>query len=453
MRTAGRLGMLALTCAASAACLDVLILAAERTGNAPGGSSSGLTEESTSGGPGGSTSSNGGSTSLGGSSSSGGSSGLPSSAASSGGSSSSGGVSSSTSGSSTSSPNTSGASSSSGGVVQCVVDAGFAGDAAGYAVDTAAGNNDAGTNVGTGDLAQFEGPTAVAGDEVYVYVFDQPNNRIVRVEASVPYNVSVLAGPDAGFTSVAMTANASSELYIADTGRHLILHGPATAPLSTVVYAGSLQGFQNGPGLQARFNTPSAIAVADDGAVYVADTGNHVIRRIDPADGHNVTTIAGTPGQFGSNDSAVGTGAKFNRPGGLAIWGNTLFVADTSNRRIRAIDISGAQYSVTTVAGVQLGTPQDGYGADARFSNPTHMTAWEGYLYLVDGVRIRRVNTQCPYDVVTLLGLNGQGYLDATTAAAQARNPMGVAAMPISGNPGVYFSDEDNIRLRRLYVP
>ena len=130
-------------------------------------------------------------------------------------------------------------------------------------------------------------------------------------------------------------------------------------------WAGSVEGFRDGAGAAAAFNTPSGIALDGAGNLYVADTGNHAIRKIAP--GGLVTTLAGT-GMAGFRDGH-GAQAQFNGPVGVAVdKSGQVYVADTYNDRIRVIRTDGV---VVTLAGGEGPGNQDGIGADARFDTPS----------------------------------------------------------------------------------
>jgi streptogramin lyase len=151
--------------------------------------------------------------------------------------------------------------------------------------------------------------------------------------------------------------------------------------------AGGTGGYADGAGTDARFDEPMGITADAAGNLYVADTYNHRIRKIDPSGA--VTTVAGD-GTWGSADGA-GTAAQFNHPSGItADAAGNLYVADTYNHRIRKIDPSGA---VTTVAGGTWGYAE-GTGTDARFNLPSGITAdAAGNLYVADygNHRIRKL--------------------------------------------------------------
>jgi sugar lactone lactonase YvrE len=123
------------------------------------------------------------------------------------------------------------------------------------------------------------------------------------------------------------------KVYVADTGNHCIRLISPDGQVSTLAGANE-PGYVDGQGSEARFNFPSGIAVDADGNLYVADTANHSIRKIMP-DGE-VTTLAGN-GEPGNVDGP-GADARFRAPEGIAIDGKgNVYVADTGNHRVRKI--------------------------------------------------------------------------------------------------------------------
>ncbi|WP_101926794.1 MULTISPECIES: gluconolaconase [Luteimonas] len=152
-------------------------------------------------------------------------------------------------------------------------------------------------------------------------------------------------------------------LHIADAGdsnriRSLHPDGRVTT------LAGGVEGFADGSGSAARFHTPSGLAIDVAGNLYVADTGNHAIRKVTPQG--EVTTLAGT-GEPGFVDGPAAQ-ARFRAPVGIAVdAAGQVFVADTDNDRIRVI----RDGRVSTLAGGDGPGFLDGAGADARFDTPT----------------------------------------------------------------------------------
>jgi sugar lactone lactonase YvrE len=170
------------------------------------------------------------------------------------------------------------------------------------------------------------------------------------------------SAPSAFSDPFGIAINDDGVVFIADAGdsnriRKLMPDGSVTT------MAGSVEGYADGPGTQAAFNTPSGLALDSEGNLFVADTGNNRIRKITPAG--LVSTVAGD-GTAGYVDGP-GTQARFDGPIGLAVdtRGN-IYVADTYNDRVRKITSDGV---VTTVAGAGLGYA-DGLAGSARFDTP-----------------------------------------------------------------------------------
>ena len=248
--------------------------------------------------------------------------------------------------------------------------------AAGEAVSTLGGNGTAGSTDGNATVSRFNAPSDIAISGGNLFIADSGSHTIRRLTLSG--NATTFAG-SAGVAGSAegngtaasfntprgIAADSAGTLYVADAGNHAIRKiSPAGA---VTVFAGTAgtAGSADGTGTAAQFNTPSGIAVDDSGNVFVADTGNHVIRKITPAGA--VTTFAGTAGSSGSANG-TGTAARFNAPSGIAADGTgTLYVADSGNNAVRRITSAGI---VSTVAGGTAGAA-NGTGAGATFQDPS----------------------------------------------------------------------------------
>jgi hypothetical protein len=231
---------------------------------------------------------------------------------------------------------------------------------------------------------------------------------------------------------------------------------PTIAPGTLSLIAGSVEGpgWADGVGLQAQFSGSTlndfgvdrrGLIIDTSGNLYIADTGNHIIRKMTPQG--LVTTIAGKAGQAGSADGMNST-ARFKFPAGLAIDAkNNLYVADIANSTIRKITPEG---QVSTVAG----SPgqfawADGQGASARFNRPMGITAnAAGELFVTDVINycIRKIS---PDGVVsTIAGQPGkQGLRDGTGTQAQ----FGVAKdIAVDADGVLYVADESNNAIRKI---
>ncbi len=164
---------------------------------------------------------------------------------------------------------------------------------------------------------------------------------------------------------------------VSDTHNHLVrFFDWENQNVATV--GGLHEGYQNGVGAQVSFSRPTGMVTLEDGSLLVADTGNNVIRQI-ATDGE-VTLYAGTPGAAGTREGDV-LSAQFNQPTGLYYADGVLYVADSGNHRICKIEDG----IVSTVAGI-AGT--DGYkdapATTAMFSWPTNMVVYQDAIYVAD---------------------------------------------------------------------
>jgi sugar lactone lactonase YvrE len=187
-------------------------------------------------------------------------------------------------------------------------------------------------------------------------------------------------------------------IYVADGGEaNRIRVVQPDGAVSTL--AGGKEGFVDGLGAAAAFNTPSSIALDHLGNLYVADTGNHAIRRIAP--GGAVTTLAGN-GSPGYVDG-IGRAAQFNGPVGIAVDdAGIVYVADTYNDRIRRIAPDG---TVTTLAGTGKPNLFDGPGPAAAFDTPSALAVdHDGNLYIADtgNNAVRRLRPDGTVDTLAL---------------------------------------------------
>lgn len=178
-------------------------------------------------------------------------------------------------------------------------------------------------------------------------------------------------------------------LYVVDTGSHTVRKVTFTLsfegcsqpnPAQIVAGADSEAGSTDGNTTTARFNAPRGIASAPDGSVYVADTGNHTIRRIAP--NGIVTTVAGTAGVAGFNDG-IGADALLNSPSGLDVNAlGEVFIADTGNFVVRKLTVDGR---LITIAGTpRVAGYADGPARAARFSGPVGLRLHDNALYIAD---------------------------------------------------------------------
>ncbi|MEZ4369008.1 MAG: hypothetical protein R2939_22415 [Kofleriaceae bacterium] len=245
---------------------------------------------------------------------------------------------------------------------------------------------------GTATSAQLKEPAAVAVDGTgNLYIADTANHRVRRLATGTAV-ISTVAGTgvdgfsgDGGVaTSVQLaypdgvSVDAAGNLYIADTEHHRIRRvESATSVISTVAGTGSV-GFSGDGGLatDAQLALPTGVAVDGAGDLFIADSFNHRIRRVAAGTGV-ITTVAGT-GVLGFGDGGAATSARLARPHGVAVdAAGDLFIADTSNSRIRRV-ASGTGV-ITTVAGTGVfGFSGDGGAATSAQLASQWRLRWTG---------------------------------------------------------------------------
>lgn len=190
---------------------------------------------------------------------------------------------------------------------------------------------------GSATMAQLNEPRGVAVDSSgNVYIADTQNSAIRRVDTSGIITTVIntqLNKP----TSVAV--DSAGNLYIADQGDNVIRRlPPGGNTLSTVAGTGTA-GYagDNGPAAGAQLNQPASVALASNGDLYFADTGNNVIRKVTATTGV-ISTVAGTGAYAFGGDQGPATGAQLASPGGVAVGPTGQFyIADTYNNRVRAV--------------------------------------------------------------------------------------------------------------------
>ncbi len=370
-----------------------------------------------------------------------------------------------------------------------LVAAGGAQPASDWTIDTAAGtglSEESGGGLG-GDggpavEARLRYPFDVAVDETgSLYIVDTWNHRIRKVDSAGI--VTTVAGSGTtgesggGFSGDGGPAveaqlrfpggaalDGSGSLYIVDTWNHRIRKVDSAGIVTTIAGSGTTGeggggfGGDGGPAVEARLRYPYGVTVDETGNLYIADTWNHRIRKVDSAG--IVTTIAGSGTEGYGGDGGPAVRAQLSHPQGVALDGSgNLYIADAWNHRIRKVDSAGI---VTTIAGG--GTPGGGrgrFGRDsglavrARLKYPQGMALdAAGNLYFADigNHRIRKVDASGIMRTIAGTGGAYGGFGGDGGPALQAMlfSPRGMAADK-AGN--LYIADIGNHRIRRLTPP
>jgi sugar lactone lactonase YvrE len=322
-------------------------------------------------------------------------------------------------------------------------------------VSTYAGSGTAGFINGAAATVQFTTPAGTCADAAgNIYVADANNHRIRKIDGSgnvTTYAGSGIAGFADGAAAAAqfnfptgVCADAAGNIYVADFSNHRIRKINGSGNVTT--YAGNgVLGFANGSAATAQFFNPSGVCTDALGNIYVAEASNHRIRKIDG--GGNVSTYAGSGTAGFANGVAVT--AQFNFPYGVcADAAGNIYVADAGNHRIRKIDGGG---NVSTYAGNGTAGFANGAAATAQFNNSAGVCADAvGNIYVADNVnsRIRKIDGNG--NVTTYAGSGTPGFADGAVTTARFNTPNGVCADAV-GN--IYVADAQNHRIRKISYP
>ena len=314
--------------------------------------------------------------------------------------------------------------------------------------------------------ASLRFPRAVAADAAgNVYVADPRDRRIRKVDPN--RMIATLAGigrccfgGDGGPASEArldhpesVAVDGEGNVYVADSGSHRIRRIDAEGVITTFAGTGE-RGFggDGGPATEALFDAPAGVAVDRAGQVYVADSWNHRVRRIDR--GGTITTLAGT-GRWGyGGDGGPAARARLAYPASVAVdAAGNVYVADSWNHRVRRIDSSGV---ISTLAGTgEQGDGGDGGPAAAATlafpaavaSDPTGNVYVIAYSYETFNQRVRRISRSGSISAFAGSGQEGYGGDGGPAIEARLAYPTGVAA-DAAGN--VYVADGRNARVRAI---
>lgn len=318
------------------------------------------------------------------------------------------------------------------------------------AVATFAGTSAAGLLNGPLLSAKFKKPYGICCDSTgAIYVADTYNHCIRKIENGL---VTTIAGNGSIGDVDAQGTNARFQyptgvffkkgyLYISDNLNNKIKRMDAAGNVVTIAGSGAWS-YADGPALSAAFKEPKSIIVDDSGYVYVADYENHCIRKI--ANGF-VSTYAGIGGVSGDVLGPAAT-AKFYRPRDLCMdSAGNIYVVDLMNNKVKVISNAGI---VSLVAGSGVNGNQDGTGIGASFSRPVGIDWFpNGDLCVLSSSspKVRRVTTS---GVATSVAGNGStGYVNGPVASARFNLPQDICIDP---NGNLYISDDQNNVIRIL---
>jgi len=339
----------------------------------------------------------------------------------------------------------------------------FKADSAGnFTVVAGNGTGGFGGDGGPATSASLSYPLGVAVDSAgNLYIADEANQRIRRVDTSG--TITTVAGNGTGGYNGDNIAATSAELYyptgvavdsagnlfIADSSNYVVRRVDASTGFITTVAGNGHSGFSgdNGPATNASLALPSGVAVDGAGNLFIADMWNSRIRRVD-ATTRIITTFAGG-GTDGLGDGGLATSASLALPSGVALDGSgNLFIADWLSERIRRVDAVAG--TISTVAGNgTAGFSGDGGPATSASLNQAYGVAVDGsgnlFIGDTDNNRIRRVDAATG-TISTAAGSGSDGDGGPATSALLVA-PSGIVA-DAAGN--LFIADTSNSRIRRV---
>lgn len=300
------------------------------------------------------------------------------------------------------------------------------------------------------------------------YIADSGNNRVRKIDAKTGIittfagNGSSTFAGDGGQASqaslrfpISLVFDNTGNLFIGDLSNHRIRKiDKQTNIISTVVGSGRGYSGDNGPATSAVLDTPAGFAMDANGNIYIADSHNNRIRKVD-ATTQVITTIAGDGVADISGDGFQAINARLNRPNSVALDANgNIYIADRGNNKIRKITVSTGV--ISTVAGLGLDTfsGDGGPAVNAQLNAPTGLTITNGNIYVADlsNHRVRKIDLNT--GIITSIAGNGtasfnSGYSGDNGLAvnAQINNPTDVA-LDKQGN--VYIADVFNHCIRKI---
>lgn len=255
------------------------------------------------------------------------------------------------------------------------------------------------------------------------------------------------------FLPMGVVVDPAGNVYISDTNNNRLRRVDAATGLISTIAGNGIAGYSGdgGPADQAMISGPTGVTLDGAGNIFFADAANHIIRRVDAITGH-ITTVAGTPGASGwQGDGSAATDALLHSPEGLAFAASgNLLIADTGNHVIRMVDATTG--NISTIAGTGVaGFNGDGQSAlNAQLDTPWGVAAGaNGAVYIADlnNNRIRLIDSTG--QITTVAGNGVRGFLgDGGTALSAELNAPAAVVLDPAGD--LFIADSANNTVRRV---
>lgn len=321
-----------------------------------------------------------------------------------------------------------------------------------YFIKTYSGNGTSGLSGDTlnytDSSVQFASPTDITKDSLgNIYIVDSGNNIVRKINNSGI--ISTFVGLSAGLSSPnSVSTDNNGNVYISDTGNHRVLKVSSDgATINTFAGNGSpcpvstTTCGDGSPLTDAQFNSPKGLFIDKGGNIYIADSGNNKIRKIDTS--NNISTIVGT----GSPNYSI---TEINNPTDVFVdEDSNIFIVDKNNNRIRMFDPSNPSV-LTDIAGDGASTyTENAIAISTSLFSPSNITVdlWKN-IYISEGARIKVIN---PNDkkISTFAGNGTSSYSGENIFATSGQfSSSGIFALS-SGD--ILFADDANNRIRLLF--
>ncbi len=335
-----------------------------------------------------------------------------------------------------------------------------------YFIQTFAGTGNSGYsgNGGAATLAQLNKPTGLALDAAgNIYIADSDNHCIRKVDTAGTIStfagtgVSGYSGNGGPATSARLnkpqgvTVDHDGNVFIADTGNHWVRKVDTAGIISLYHGASSAGAPQSGSTDPALNDTYGVFAAVSPRRVYIADTGNHRVIEVNP--GGKRMSVLGTGESGDSGDGGLAINAELNKPRGVFIApSGDIYIADTGNHRIRKVSSDGIITTVAGKSGLPGYTGDGGPATQASLHEPSAVFVDAvGNIFIADRSSLRVVS-HLDGVIRTLAGTGSDGYGGDNVPAAGAplHRPSGVTMDTTRGGRRIYVSDRNNDRVRTL---